>query len=316
MKKILLALLLLPLFVNGQYFNGPVTDSTTFTFATGDSLVHHMPNGLSNPSTIIIDTSATTLWQIGNTLKPVFSNTVSATHGIMTDTLQHYPAHANGFFVVKIYNSINCIIDFWHKYQTDSFHAGGMVEFSTDSATWVNIAACFGIATQNFYSKTDTIVSGQPSFMGNSNGEQLSRFELLNCVGIKTTATTCFPNYGLGPVAPIYLRFRFVSDSTIDSLSGWMIDSIRIDYTVCLPGGVNDVTNENSFSISPNPVYNELNITSTNKITNITITNLLGQTVFTHKYNSEQVQVSVADLPTGMYFVKINNIEVRRFVRE
>ena len=47
------------------------------------------------------DTSPTILWQIGNTLKPVFSNDTIAVRGIMTDTFHKYPAHANNFFVVK-----------------------------------------------------------------------------------------------------------------------------------------------------------------------------------------------------------------------
>jgi len=68
--------------------------------------------------------------------------------------------------------------------------------------------------------------------------------------------------------------------------------------------------------IYPNPVTTELNITSFNKITQLTITNLIGQQVYTHVYNKESVQVNVARLPGGIYFVKINGSEVRRFVKE
>ena len=53
-----------------------------------------------------------------------------------------------------------------------------------------------------------------------------------------------------------------------------------------------------------------------NKITQLTITNLIGQQVYTQEYNTETVQVNVAGLPNGIYFIKINGSEVRRFVKE
>ena len=68
--------------------------------------------------------------------------------------------------------------------------------------------------------------------------------------------------------------------------------------------------------IYPNPTPTELTITSPDKITRLTITNLLGQPVFSHKYNTETVQVNVAGLPNGIYLLKINGCEVRRFVKE
>ncbi len=71
-----------------------------------------------------------------------------------------------------------------------------------------------------------------------------------------------------------------------------------------------------SISIFPNPATDELNITSANKITNITISNMIGQTVYMHDYNAEQVQIDVADLPNGVYFAKINEVKVTRFVKE
>jgi len=70
------------------------------------------------------------------------------------------------------------------------------------------------------------------------------------------------------------------------------------------------------FQLFPNPTSTSLTIASTDKITSIAITNLIGQTLFTHEYNSAQVQVDVADLPTGIYFVKINGTEVRKFAKE
>jgi len=84
-----------------------------------------------------------------------------------------------------------------------------------------------------------------------------------------------------------------------------------------IPTGVQTIQqNNHSILIYPNPTSTSLTITSPNKITSIAISNLLGQTVFTNKYNIEQVQVDVSNLPSSIYFVKINGTEVRKFVKE
>ena len=69
-------------------------------------------------------------------------------------------------------------------------------------------------------------------------------------------------------------------------------------------------------NIYPNPATTSLTISASDRITAIAITNLLGQAVYTNQYNSTQVQVDVADLPAGVYFVKVNGLEVRKFVKQ
>ena len=75
------------------------------------------------------------------------------------------------------------------------------------------------------------------------------------------------------------------------------------------------ISNEAKLNIYPNPSTSSLTISSPNKIAQITITNLLGQVTYTHEYNTEKVQIDVADLPKGMYLLRINGSEVRKFVK-
>jgi len=325
MKKLLLLLLLLPAFANGQYIFypfGTALYSTTFTFSTGDSLTKNILSGentdpfyLNDTVPLTIDTSSASLWQIGNTLKSGFSIDTIPSHGIMTDTLNPYPANANDFFVLKIGYVTNFIVDIWHKYQMDSMHAGGIVEFSTDSGlTWMNVSYCDQIDTQRFYSPVDTIFSGQPAFKGNSNGEKLSRLQFTNCEewAIRETGTGCFAQFQ--SPSPIYIRFRFVSDATVDSLSGWMIDSIRIENPGCFfaGGGVHNVANENTISIFPNPAYDDITITSSaQEITRVEITDMLGRQVYSMvpTANCLLQTINVAGLPGGVYFVRVNNTD-------
>jgi hypothetical protein len=70
------------------------------------------------------------------------------------------------------------------------------------------------------------------------------------------------------------------------------------------------------FDLYPNPVTDGLHIGSINKITSVSITNLIGLIVSSNFYHSEQVQVDVAALPAGMYLLRINGTEIRKFIKQ
>ena len=73
-------------------------------------------------------------------------------------------------------------------------------------------------------------------------------------------------------------------------------------------------------SVYPNPAHDEVNVTAANKITGITITNLLGQQMSSQQYNSAAVRVDVQGLPVGLYFMKVTDEygmqTVERIVKE
>ena len=61
----------------------------------------------------------------------------------------------------------------------------------------------------------------------------------------------------------------------------------------------------------PNPVIDELTISAKNEIKQLSIINMLGQTVRTVTPNSRNYKLNLSDLTTGIYFVKasVNNTE-------
>ncbi len=85
--------------------------------------------------------------------------------------------------------------------------------------------------------------------------------------------------------------------------------------SVILPLHASNIDGAAIVNIYPNPATNEMTVTCSEKITNITVINLLGQTVHNQSCNSESIPVAIGDLPPGIYFVKINNVEVRKFVK-
>ena len=74
---------------------------------------------------------------------------------------------------------------------------------------------------------------------------------------------------------------------------------------------------QGEISINPNPATTKLIIGSSYlPITRVVITNLLGQTVFSERCGSNEVDVDISSFPPGIYIVRINNSEVRKFVKE
>ncbi len=94
----------------------------------------------------------------------------------------------------------------------------------------------------------------------------------------------------------------------------------RSDYWVVKmgskPSEVKNIVHTTSVDVRPNPATNELSVTSDDVITDINVTSLAGQTLYSHAYNARQVRVDVADLAAGLYLVRINNTTVRKFVKQ
>ena len=84
----------------------------------------------------------------------------------------------------------------------------------------------------------------------------------------------------------------------------------RVQVPSTLPVGNRDIV------IFPNPANTNLTITSPNKINQIVITNFFGQKISTYECNTEKVLVDIVNLPAGIYLVRINGTEVRKFVKD
>ena len=251
MNKTILALfavLITSFATNAQVIDGLPADSSIISF-TNDSIANFIP-----------DTAAIPLWQIGHSHKSFFGSDSAGTT-IMTDTLNPYPVNANNWFVIKGV-TLFTIVDFWHKYQTTNAHDGGVVEFSQDGGiSWQNLKGdCNtdgtqnrGILTTNFYSLTDTLITGIPSFNGTCDSIMHSRFQFWGgwAIGPPMKSTT-FCDF-IWPYS-FYVRFRFVSDSVVDSLAGWEIDSIKthLDIYPSLVKTLNKLLPLNTY---PNPSY-------------------------------------------------------------
>ena len=68
--------------------------------------------------------------------------------------------------------------------------------------------------------------------------------------------------------------------------------------------------------VYPNPVKDNITVTSSVPINSIVISNLVGQQVFQGFYNTTQADIDISYLPPGIYIAKTNGGVVRKFVKE
>jgi sugar lactone lactonase YvrE len=70
--------------------------------------------------------------------------------------------------------------------------------------------------------------------------------------------------------------------------------------------------------IYPNPVITMLNIQSASPVSQVSIANILGQIVYSQLLasNAQSVKIDVSELPAGFYFIKINESEIRKVIKE
>ena len=84
----------------------------------------------------------------------------------------------------------------------------------------------------------------------------------------------------------------------------------------CRPEAIESVQKNKVICIYPNPTYNTIIITAPVLINNISITNMLGQQVYTHSYSTQKAEIDVSYLPLGVYTVRVNDTYVQKLVKE
>ena len=215
-------------------------------------------------TTLELDTTGCQLWQIGQSDKLFFYDAgLQPCRGILTDTLLPYPMGANEAFILKLSHlGFNTIIGFNHRYWTQPGHDGGVVEFSLDSgATWLNVKGrCnadstgewFGILTDRFYAATDTLLNSDTAFSGISAGWVNSRVQFFQGLPVKPGGAEDFDCL-FNSYSPLWLRFRFVSDTAPDSLGGWLIGDITIEYDYFGSSVAGLPAQAGGLAVSPNP---------------------------------------------------------------
>ncbi|WP_339884481.1 GEVED domain-containing protein [Polaribacter vadi] len=123
-------------------------------------------------------------------------------------------------------------------------------------------------------------------------------------------------------ILDIPLRMRVIGDRLANSTKP--CESLEYgeaeDYIVILRAttlGVKNFVSE--FVISPNPSLGIVNINYDKTISEVTVVNIAGQTVFNQKYDENKVSLDISNLSPAIYFIKIkseNKITTKKIIKK
>ena len=104
--------------------------------------------------------------------------------------------------------------------------------------------------------------------------------------------------------------------TTITYTDGGTYTTATINVISCTTEAQSLSSAQNRITLYPNPATTQLTIGSSDQIKQVVISNLLGQVVFSHTCYTHQAEINISNLPAGVYFVKTNGTDVRKFVKE
>jgi len=290
MKHLLLILIFFPLFAKAQW--GCYND---ISFDSG----YPVPQYLDWRVAVTIDTTNChhNIWQVGKPHKDSFTTGWYSRNAIVTDTLNPYLPNDTSVFILKVpakfYDGL-----FWHSFTDFSFVY--RLDIDTGAIARVEISDDAG---WHWTSVTDSLPSG---------------FSWSGAPAVLISSTTTWTGFnlnvgGLGTDTTVFFRFTFISDSVTTLKDGWIIDDIDIGYW-CEEAA--SLLAHDAYTIYPNPAGNILAISAPTKIQSVAIQNTLGQMVRRETCNGPTVQIDVAELPGGLYFVYVDWIAAGKFLKE
>ena len=80
--------------------------------------------------------------------------------------------------------------------------------------------------------------------------------------------------------------------------------------------GIDDISMHERVNIYPNPATGKVNLSFASAINSIVITNPAGRVVLSQTCSTERAQIDIASLPTGMYFLKVNDMYMQKLIKE
>lgn len=296
MKRI--SILFLLLFVLNQFYG----QDTIFTSCWGP-----FPNGrffdlndrdTTNKYFYIDTTQSSNIWQLGTPSKIVFDSAYSQPLALVTDTINTYQNNNTSSFSFIVWTNCNWSgIYFMHRFNTDTLSDGCVIEYSIDGGTTWNNIINSTYSVWSLYSNSDTIASNsnKPGFSG-------------------TSGWTGVAIEGFTIDTVVEYRFTFTSDSINTNKDGWLIDNIIIQNAWY--SDVNEIKENSSIRIFPNPTSNFISIQTENniKFKSAEIKDILGKTILT----STNTTIDLSKFEAGIYFVEVTTDEgkyVKRIIR-
>jgi hypothetical protein len=177
---------------------------------------------------------------------------------------------------------------------------------STYSATTSGSYTCV-ITNGSCSSTTSATILNTTSAPTGTSSQSLAPGSTLNSIIVTGTNIQWYSS--LSSSTPLTNTTLLVNGTTYyasQTLNG--CEGPRLAVTVQVQLGIDDF-NTIKISYSPNPVTNFLDVKSNEILKSVSIMNALGQIVYFKNFNNTDLQLDLANLSTGSYFVKVQSDE-------
>jgi sugar lactone lactonase YvrE len=149
-----------------------------------------------------------------------------------------------------------------------------------------------------------------------------NRIRMIDSNGIiKTIAGTGVAGYNGECILTTAAELNSPTDVAVDGsghiyISTFRDNRIRVLATTCKLDVPETENLYESISIYPNPASNELTIAAPISLLSIFITDMIGNAIYTQRCTTRKVKIDIAEFPAGIYLIRINGTEVRKFVKQ
>ena len=132
-------------------------------------------------------------------------------------------------------------------------------------------------------------------------------------------------NRGVYATTTAIPRYTYIKAAGIDTITATLIynhadctDSASSNRITVRDSvlGIATFTMPAEVEIYPNPAHNTLGVTSNNSIEQLEVLNVVGQQLKNTAPRTKQTEITIGDLPKGMYLLRINGCLVRRWLKE
>ncbi|MBL0340544.1 MAG: T9SS type A sorting domain-containing protein [Bacteroidetes bacterium] len=295
---------------NGIDLN-PFDDTTCITISVFDSVSITAGNPYCNdfesgPQWVSVNAltynSTINDWELGTPNQTIINGAFSGTNAWTISLDSNYANRdTSGLFtpVFTVDNTKCYKLSFRHKYDTEPFADGGIVEYSVDNATtWQHLGFASSLPTW-FNTPFITGLGGSPGLPGWS--------------GTETNWVLAEKEVNFFNSGTVIFRFRFASDNTVNNYEGWAIDDFCFEeITGPCTVGINDPI-ASGISLGqnyPNPFTGASTVDYMLPIggnVTITISNVLGQEIAVPVNGSKDAgahsfTINSRDFGAGIYY--------------
>lgn len=257
------------------------------------------------------------IWQIGVPNKPFFDSAYSPPNAVVTLLDSSLPANVKASFIIKTkltYALWVYSIVFQQKFDLDSTHEGGYIQYSIDSGmNWNNL-----FTSNNFWINylspewtsygctggfpTDTLRNGNPYISGRSIGW---------CTTNGWDKADIYYGCFYIPSSAIWFKFTVFSDSGTSAHSGWMIDNIQYtaQQAINCPYGINEI-NSSHIKVYPDPVTDGFTLSLIDAGVHdysLSIIDLMGRELLYRDEQEPEVTLNRGDIAAGSYVIKVTD---------